>query len=53
MAEASKNQVLPRQMTWNGQQVEVIRTGHFPTTVMVRLQDHGKEIEVELEDLRV
>ena len=51
MAEASKTQTLNRHCLWNDQRVEVLRTGHFPTTAMVRLPD-GREIEVEMEDLR-
>jgi hypothetical protein len=31
--------------------VEILRIGHFPTSVMVRLPD-GRETELEMEDLQ-
>lgn len=43
---------LPKFMWWTRgeRMVEVIGTGHYPTTAMVRCD--GLEFEVEIEDLR-
>ena len=44
---------VPKEAWWiRGEiEVEILGTGHYPTTVMVRTKD-GQEIEVELEDLK-
>lgn len=52
MKDKSKLTTLPRWM-WNHKLhcvVEILKTGHFPNTAMVRLPD-DREIEVEVEDL--
>lgn len=52
MSEHAQHSTLPKRMWLKGSEceVEVIGTGHFPTTVMVYLPDNRK-IEVEDYDL--
>lgn len=46
------NMSLPQWMWWdkNACVVEILRTGHFPTTVMVQLPD-DRVTEVDIEEL--
>ena len=45
---------LHRWMWWSAGEcvVEVLNTGHFPTTVMVKLPN-DKETEIDIDELRV
>lgn len=48
-----KVKVLPKWMWWSVGEcvVEILRVGHFPNTVMVRLPNDA-ESEIEIEELR-
>ena len=49
-----RNTNLPKWCWWDKGEcvVEILRTGHFPTTAMVKMpNDH--EIEVDIDELRV
>ncbi len=54
MKDKSKLTTLPQWM-WNNKLqcvVELIKTGHFPTTAMVKLPD-DRVVEVDIEDLEI
>jgi hypothetical protein len=48
-----KHHHLQKWMWWNKGEcvVEVLHTGHFPTSAMVRMPDN-REVEVDIDELR-